>query len=224
MSDEPLLRFEAVSKVYPLPAGDVVALDRVSLTVDAGEFIAVMGPSGSGKSTLLHLMGCLDVPTSGKISLSGQDISGMSDDDLTGLRRDRIGFIFQQFNLIPLLSAVENVEFPLTLTIGREESRRRAIEVMRAVHLDDALFTHRPAELSGGEQQRVAIARALVNNPDLLLCDEPTGNLDRKTGTAIMEILAAENREGKTVIVVTHDPEVATYARRTIRIVDGKVV
>ncbi len=224
MSDEPLLRFEAVSKVYPLPAGDVVALDRVSLTVDAGEFIAVMGPSGSGKSTLLHLMGCLDVPTSGKISLSGQDISGMSDDDLTGLRRDRIGFIFQQFNLIPLLSAVENVEFPLTLTIGREESRRRAIEVMRAVHLDDALFTHRPAELSGGEQQRVAIARALVNNPDLLLCDEPTGNLDRKTGTAIMEILEAENREGKTVIVVTHDPEVATYARRTIRIVDGKVV
>ncbi|HQC34369.1 MAG TPA: ABC transporter ATP-binding protein, partial [Methanoculleus sp.] len=163
-------------------------------------------------------------PTSGKISLSGQDISGMSDDDLTGLRRDRIGFIFQQFNLIPLLSAVENVEFPLTLTIGREESRRRAIEVMRAVHLDDALFTHRPAELSGGEQQRVAIARALVNNPDLLLCDEPTGNLDRKTGTAIMEILEAENREGKTVIVVTHDPEVATYARRTIRIVDGKVV
>ena len=223
MSDEPLLRFEAVSKVYLLPAGDVVALDRVSLTVDAGEFIAVMGPSGSGKSTLLHLMGCLDVPTSGKISLSGQDISGMSDDDLTGLRRDRIGFIFQQFNLIPLLSAVENVEFPLTLTIGREESRRRAIEVMRAVHLDDALFTHRPAELSGGEQQRVAIARALVNNPDLLLCDEPTGNLDRKTGTAIMEILAAENREGKTVIVVTHDPEVATYARRTIRIVDGRV-
>ena len=224
MSDEPLLRFEAVSKVYPLPAGDVVALDRVSLTVDAGEFIAVMGPSGSGKSTLLHLMGCLDVPTGGKISLSGQDTSGMSDDDLTGLRRDRIGFIFQQFNLIPLLSAVENVEFPLTLTIGREESRRRAIEVMRAVHLDDALFTHRPAELSGGEQQRVAIARALVNNPVLLLCDEPTGNLDRKTGTAIMEILEAENREGKTVIVVTHDPEVATYARRTIRIVDGKVV
>jgi len=224
VSDEPLLRFEAVSKVYPLPAGDVVALDRVSLTVDAGEFIAVMGPSGSGKSTLLHLMGCLDVPTGGKISLSGQDISGMSDDDLTGLRRDRIGFIFQQFNLIPLLSAVENVEFPLTLTIGREESRRRAIEVMRAVHLDDALFTHRPAELSGGEQQRVAIARALVNNPVLLLCDEPTGNLDRKTGTAIMEILEAENREGKTVIVVTHDPEVATYARRTIRIVDGKVV
>lgn len=223
MSDEPLLRFEAVSKVYPLPAGDVVALDRVSLTVDAGEFIAVMGPSGSGKSTLLHLMGCLDVPTGGKISLSGQDISGMSDDDLTGLRRDRIGFIFQQFNLIPLLSAVENVEFPLTLTIGREESRRRAIEVMRAVHLDDALFTHRPAELSGGEQQRVAIARALVNNPDLLLCDEPTGNLDSQTSLQIMEILADLHRRGRTLVMVTHNPETATYADRIITIRDGQI-
>ena len=224
MSDEPLLRFEAVSKVYPLPAGDVVALDRVSLTVDAGEFIAVMGPSGSGKSTLLNMMGCLDVPTTGKIYLSGQEISGMSDDDLTRLRRDHIGFVFQQFNLIPLLSAVENVEFPLVLTAGREESRQRAIEVLRMMHLDDALFSHRPGELSGGEQQRVAIARALVNDPDLLLCDEPTGNLDSKTGTAIMGILAAENREGKTVIMVTHDPGVAAYARRTIRIVDGRLV
>jgi putative ABC transport system ATP-binding protein len=147
----------------------------------------------------------------------------MSDDDLTRLRRDRIGFVFQQFNLIPLLSAVENVEFPIILTTDREESRRRAIEVMRAMHLNDALLTHRPAELSGGEQQRVAIARALVNDPDLLLCDEPTGNLDTKTGTAIMEILAEENREGKTVIMVTHDPNVAAYARRTIRIVDGRL-
>jgi len=223
VSDEPILRFEEVSKIYPLPAGDVVALDRVTLTVDPGEFIAVMGPSGSGKSTLLNLMGCLDVPTRGEIYLSGKEISQMSDDDLTRLRRDRIGFVFQQFNLIPLLSAVENVEFPLVLTAGREESRRRAIEVMRAVHLNDALFTHRPAELSGGEQQRVAIARALVNDPDLLLCDEPTGNLDTKTGTAIMEILAEENREGKTVIMVTHDPGVAAYARRTIRIVDGRL-
>ncbi|MDD4567238.1 Macrolide export ATP-binding/permease protein MacB [Methanoculleus chikugoensis] len=223
MSGEPILRFAEVSKIYPLPAGDVVALDRVTLTVDPGEFIAVMGPSGSGKSTLLNLMGCLDVPTSGEIYLSGQEISQMSDDDLTRLRRDRIGFVFQQFNLIPLLSAVENVEFPLVLTAGREESRLRAIEVMRAVHLNDALFTHRPAELSGGEQQRVAIARALVNDPDLLLCDEPTGNLDSKTGSAIMEILAAENREGKTVVMVTHDPGVAAYARRTIRIVDGRV-
>jgi len=224
MSGEPIVRFEDVTRLYPLPAGDVVALDHVTLTVEPGEFIAVMGPSGSGKSTLLNMMGCLDVPTSGKIYLSGQEISSMSDDDLTRLRRDRIGFIFQQFNLIPLLSAVENVEFPLLLTTGREESRRRAITVLRMMHLDDALFSHRPGELSGGEQQRVAIARALVNDPDLLLCDEPTGNLDSKTGTAIMEILAAENREGKTIIMVTHDPGVAAYARRTIRIVDGRLV
>ncbi len=224
MNGEPILRFEDVTKVYPLPAGDVVALDHVSLTVDAGEFIAVMGPSGSGKSTLLNMMGCLDVPTAGKIYLSGQEISRMSDDDLTRLRRDRIGFVFQQFNLIPLLSAVENVEFPIVLTTGREESRRRAIEVLRMMHLDDALFSHRPGELSGGEQQRVAIARALVNDPDLLLCDEPTGNLDSKTGTAIMDLLAEENREGKTIVMVTHDPNVAAYARRTIRIVDGRLI
>jgi putative ABC transport system ATP-binding protein len=223
MSGEPILLFEDVTKVYPLPAGDVVALDHVSLTVEPGEFIAVMGPSGSGKSTLLNMMGCLDVPTTGKIYLSGQEISRMSDDELTRLRRDRIGFVFQQFNLIPLLSAIENVEFPIVLTTGREESRRRAIEVLRMMHLDDALFSHRPGELSGGEQQRVAIARALVNDPDLLLCDEPTGNLDSKTGTTIMDLLAEENREGKTIVMVTHDPNVAAYARRTIRIVDGRL-
>lgn len=224
MSDGPLLLFEEVSKIYPLPAGDVVALDRVSLTIEPGEFIAVMGPSGSGKSTLLNMMGCLDVPTAGKIYLSGREISSMSDDDLTRLRRDRIGFVFQQFNLIPLLSAVENVEFPILLTTGRAESRRRAGEVLAAVGIGASHFSHRPGELSGGEQQRVAIARALVNDPDLLLCDEPTGNLDSRTGTVIMELLTAENRRGKTVIIVTHDPEVAAYARRTIRLVDGRIV
>jgi putative ABC transport system ATP-binding protein len=201
-----------------------VALDHVSLTVEPGEFIAVMGPSGSGKSTLLNLMGCLDVPTTGKIYFAGQDISRLGDDDLTRLRRDHIGFVFQQFNLIPLLSALENVEFPVLLTAGREESRRRATEVLRAMNLDDALFSHRPGELSGGEQQRVAIARALANDPDLLLCDEPTGNLDTKTGTAIMDLLAAENRRGKTIVMVTHDPRVAGYARRRIQIVDGRLV
>jgi putative ABC transport system ATP-binding protein len=224
MSGEPIVRFEDVTRVYPLPAGAVVALDHVSLTVEPGEFIAVMGPSGSGKSTLLNLMGCLDVPTTGKIYFSGQDISRLGDDDLTRLRRDHIGFVFQQFNLIPLLSALENVEFPVLLTAGREESRRRATEVLRAMNLDDALFSHRPGELSGGEQQRVAIARALANDPDLLLCDEPTGNLDTKTGTAIMDLLAAENRRGKTIVMVTHDPRVAGYARRRIQIVDGRLV
>jgi len=224
MSGEPIVRFEDVTRVYPLPAGAVVALDHVSLTVEPGEFIAVMGPSGSGKSTLLNLMGCLDVPTTGKIYFAGQDISRLGDDDLTRLRRDHIGFVFQQFNLIPLLSALENVEFPVLLTAGREESRRRATEVLRAMNLDDALFSHRPGELSGGEQQRVAIARALANDPDLLLCDEPTGNLDTKTGTAIMDLLAAENRRGKTIVMVTHDPRIADYARRRIQIVDGRLV
>ncbi|GLI47630.1 ABC transporter ATP-binding protein [Methanoculleus bourgensis] len=224
MSGEPIVRFEDVTRVYPLPAGAVVALDHVSLTVEPGEFIAVMGPSGSGKSTLLNLMGCLDVPTTGKIYFSGQDISRLGDDDLTRLRRDHIGFVFQQFNLIPLLSALENVEFPVLLTAGREESRQRATEVLRAMNLDDALFSHRPGELSGGEQQRVAIARALANDPDLLLCDEPTGNLDTKTGTAIMDLLAAENRRGKTIVMVTHDPRIADYARRRIQIVDGRLV
>ncbi|MDV2481468.1 ABC transporter ATP-binding protein [Methanoculleus sp. Wushi-C6] len=223
MSGEPIIRFEDVSKIYRLPAGDLTALDHVSLTVEPGEFIAVMGPSGSGKSTLLNMMGCLDVPTTGRIYLAGQDISGLGDDDLTRLRRDRIGFVFQQFNLIPLLSAVENVEFPIVLTTGRAESRRRAEEVLAAVDLSASHFTHKPGELSGGQQQRVAIARALVNDPDLLLCDEPTGNLDSKTGTAIMDLLAEENREGKTIVMVTHDPRVAEYARRTIRIVDGRI-
>ncbi len=223
MSDVPLLLFREVSKIYPLPAGDVVALDCVTLTVMAGEFIAVMGPSGSGKSTLLNMMGCLDVPTAGEIYLSGREISRMSDDDLTRLRRDRIGLVFQQFNLIPLLSAIENVEFPILLTTARAESRRRAVEVLSAVGIEASHFSHKPGELSGGQQQRVAIARALVNDPDILLCDEPTGNLDTKTGTAIMDLLAAENRRGKTVIMVTHDPDVAAYARRTIRIVDGRI-
>jgi len=223
MNGEPIIRFEDVSKIYRLPAGDVTALDHVSLTVEPGEFIAVMGPSGSGKSTLLNMMGCLDVPTTGRIYLSGQDISGLNDDDLTRLRRDRIGFVFQQFHLIPLLSAVENVEFPIVLTFNRSESRRRAEEVLRAVGIEESHFSHKPGELSGGQQQRVAIARALVNDPALLLCDEPTGNLDTKTGTAIMDLLAEENREGKTIVMVTHDPRVAGYARRTIRIVDGRI-
>ncbi|KUG21078.1 cell division transporter, atp-binding protein ftse [hydrocarbon metagenome] len=223
MSAPPLLEFEEVSKIYPLPSGDVVALDRVSLEVPAGDFIAVMGPSGSGKSTLLNLMGCLDVPTSGRILFDGSDISGMSDDELTDMRRDHIGFVFQQFNLIPLLSAFENVEFPMILTERREQSRERAREVLRAVNLEETFYTHKPGELSGGQQQRVAIARALVNDPELLLADEPTGNIDTKTGTAIMDLLAAMNRRGKTIVMVTHDPAIAGYAARTIRIVDGRL-
>ena len=220
----PVISFDAVTKVYPLPAGDVVALAGIDLAIEEGEFVLVMGPSGSGKSTLLNVMGSLDVPTSGDVTIAGRPISRMNDDELTLMRRDHIGFIFQQFNLIPLLSVVENVEYPLILKGRRDVSRERAEEVLAAVGITESHFTHKPGELSGGQQQRVAIARALINDPDFLLCDEPTGNLDSKTGTAIMELLDRMNREeGKTVIMVTHDPRMTEYADRTIRMVDGRL-
>jgi len=223
MDNQPVMLFRDVTKVYPLPAGDVRALDEVSFQVDRGEFISIMGPSGSGKSTLLNLMGCLDTPTSGDIYISGTRIGDMSDTELTTLRRDRIGFIFQYFNLFPLLNIIENVTFPMMLKSQKEVNPERGKEVLRAVQLDDKLFTHTPTELSGGQQQRVAVARALINNPDILLCDEPTGNLDTKTGAGIMELMTDLNRKGTTVIVVTHDPTIAEYTNRTIRIVDGRI-
>jgi putative ABC transport system ATP-binding protein len=224
MSNEPVMVFRDVVKVYPLPAGDVTALDGVSFQVDRGEFISVMGPSGSGKSTLLNLMGCLDMPTSGDISIGGILIKDMSDTELTSLRRDRIGFIFQYFNLFPLLNIIENVTFPMMLKTGKGVDPERGKEVLRAVQLDDKLFTHTPTELSGGQQQRVAVARALINNPDILLCDEPTGNLDSKTGAGIMDLMTDLNRKGTTIIMVTHDPHIAEYSQRTIRIADGRIV
>ena len=216
---EPVIQFEDVVKIYPLKAGDVTALNHISFEVERGEFISIMGPSGSGKSTLLTLMGCLDKPTSGNISMSGVPIRDMSDEELTSFRRDRIGFIFQYFNLFPLLNIIENVSFPQMLKSGVNEVRAR--EVLRAVQLDEKLYTHTPMELSGGQQQRVAIARSLINDPDILLCDEPTGNLDSKTGASIMELMTELNKNGATIIVVTHDPNVANYTNRTIRIVDG---
>ena len=224
MDTIPVMQFQDVVKVYPLPAGDVVALDGVSFRVDRGEFISVMGPSGSGKSTLLNLMGCLDIPTSGDIWISGTRIREMSDSALTSLRRDRIGFIFQYFNLFPLLNIIENVTFPLMLKTGKGVDPERGKEVLRAVQLDDKLFTHTPTELSGGQQQRVAVARALINNPDILLCDEPTGNLDSKTGAGIMDLMTELNRKGTTIIMVTHDSHIAGYSKRTIRIADGRIV
>ncbi len=220
----PVISFENVTKVYPLPAGDVVALAGIDLAIEKGEFVLIMGPSGSGKSTLLNIMGSLDVPTSGEVTIAGKRISGMDDDDLTLLRRDYIGFVFQQFNLIPLLSVVENVEYPLILKGRGNGSRERAEEVLQAVGIAETHFTHKPGELSGGQQQRVAIARALVNDPAFLLCDEPTGNLDSRTGTAIMALLDRMNREeGKTVVMVTHDPRMTDHADRTIQLVDGRV-
>lgn len=221
---DPVIVFRDVVKIYPLPAGDVLALDHVSITVEPGDFIAIMGPSGSGKSTLLNLMGCLDTPTSGYLEIKERNVGSMSDDELTMLRRDHIGFIFQQFNLIPLLTALENVQYPLILKSGSRDCTERCVEILRAMDLEPSLYAHKPAELSGGQQQRVAIARALVNDPDILLADEPTGNLDTKTGSAIMELLKELNeKREKTIIMVTHDPNVARYAHRTIKIVDGRI-
>ena len=218
---EPVIQFDDVVKIYPLKSGDVTALNHISFAVERGEFISIMGPSGSGKSTLLTLMGCLDTPTSGNIFMSGNAICNMSDMELTNLRRDRIGFIFQYFNLFPLLNIIENVSFPQMLKSGQGVNPDKAREVLRSVQLDEKLFTHTPTELSGGQQQRVAVARALINDPDILLCDEPTGNLDSKTGASIMELMTELNKNGSTIIVVTHDPNVAGYTNRTIRIVDG---
>jgi putative ABC transport system ATP-binding protein len=224
MNEQPVMVFHDVTKVYPLPAGDVTALDRVSFQVIRGEFISVMGPSGSGKSTLLNLMGCLDTATSGDIYISGSRTGDMSDKELTNLRRDRIGFIFQYFNLFPLLNILENVTFPMMLKSQKAVDPEKGRAMLHAVQLDDNLFTHTPMEVSGGQQQRVAIARALINDPDILLCDEPTGNLDSKTGAGIMELMSELNRKGTTIIMVTHDPNIASYSRRTIRIADGRIV
>ncbi|WP_067050863.1 ABC transporter ATP-binding protein [Methanofollis ethanolicus] len=224
MSSVPVISLKDVVKVYPLPAGDVVALKGISLDIMDGEFVAIMGPSGSGKSTLLNQIGSLDVPTSGDLFIAGRNIREMNDDELTDMRRDTIGYIFQKFNLIPLLTLYENVEYPLILKYGKRDTTGRPIELLNMVGLEGPMIEHKPTEISGGQQQRVAIARALVNDPKILLCDEPTGNLDTKTSEQIMDILTDLNRQGRTVIMVTHNPETATYANRTIVIRDGRVV
>jgi len=219
----PVIELEEVRKVYPRLAGDVVALNGVSFAIEEGEFVAIMGASGSGKSTLLNQIGCLDVPTSGRLLIDGRDIRNMSDFDLTNLRRDAIGFIFQKFNLIPLLTAYENVELPLIMKKGQRDVSGRPIDLLRQVGLEGEMITHTPPELSGGQQQRVAIARALANDPKILLADEPTGNLDSKTGTQIMDLLANLHEEGRTIVMVTHDRKTAAYADRVITISDGRI-
>ena len=211
-----------VTKVYELPRGSIKALDNVSATIAAGDFVSIMGPSGSGKTTLLNIIGCLDTPTSGRIAIGGENVSGLDDEELTKIRRDKIGFVFQQFNLIPTLTALENIAYPMRLK-GLSEYEERSKELMRSVGLSEELGENKPTELSGGEQQRVAVARALANDPDTILADEPTGNLDSKTSKDIMELLKETNERGTTIIMVTHDPLVASYTKRTFRLVDGRI-
>jgi putative ABC transport system ATP-binding protein len=223
MTDTPLIRLVDVSKVYHLEAGDFPALNHVSLDIMENDFIALMGPSGSGKSTMMNQLGILDVPTSGELFIEGKNVAKMSNLERTHLRRDTIGYIFQKFYLIPLLSAYENVEYPLILKYKKRDTTGKAAALLEAVGIDKEKSSHRPNQLSGGQQQRVAIARALVNDPKILLCDEPTGNLDRKTGYQIMDLICNLHKEGKTVILVTHDPKIAEYAHRTIRLEDGGI-
>jgi len=223
MNDQPLIELRDVTKIYPLKSGDVVALDQVSLSIYAGEFLAIMGPSGSGKSTLLNQLGCLDRPTSGDLLIAGKNTREMDDHELTGLRLNTIGYIFQKFNLIPLLSAYENVEYPYLMKHRKEDDSGYISRLLGTMGIDTALAAHTPPELSGGQQQRVAIARALVNDPQILLCDEPTGNLDSVTGGQIMDMIGALNEQGRTVLMVTHDPTVAEYAKKKIVIRDGRI-
>ncbi|HHT9126235.1 MAG TPA: ABC transporter ATP-binding protein [Candidatus Brocadiia bacterium] len=205
---------------------EVHALSNISFVVERGEFIAIMGPSGSGKSTLMHILGCLDRPTSGSYYLDNSDVTALSNKELSIIRNHRIGFVFQSYNLIFQLNVIENVEVPLIynrMSLNYDSGMDKCLKAIRAVGLNERL-RHRPSELSGGEMQRVAIARALVNDPLIILADEPTGNLDSKTGEEIMGILKGLNDEGRTVIVVTHDEKVASHANRTIKLKDGSIL
>jgi putative ABC transport system ATP-binding protein len=215
--------FENVSKIYDMGAVKVNALDGVDLTIDAGEFVAVLGPSGSGKSTLMNLIGCLDTPTSGKYTLDGEPVQNMKKNELAAIRNRKIGFVFQNFNLLSYASALENVELPLIYgKVSSTERRKRGWELLELVGLADRA-SHRPSELSGGQRQRVAIARALANNPEVILADEPTGNLDSKSGAEIVELFVRLHQQGKTLVVVTHDQKIADHCRRIITLLDGQI-
>ena len=219
-----LIRLENLYKIYHPGPQEVRALDGVSLSVEAGEFVAIVGHSGSGKSTLMNMLGCLDTPTSGAYFLEGRDVSRLRDDELSEIRNVQIGFIFQGFNLISGLDALENVELPLLYRgIGKSQRRQLAMDALRRVGLAERLH-HRPAEMSGGQQQRVAIARAIAARPPLLLADEPTGNLDTRSGREVMDLLWDLHAEGRTIILITHDEGIASSAQRIVRIQDGKVL
>jgi len=217
-----LIQLESVNKVYGAGDGAVAALRDFSLTVAAGESLAVMGPSGSGKSTLMNILGCLDTPTSGSYWFAGQDVSRLNETELAHVRNRRIGFVFQQFQLLPKLSAWRNVELPLLYRNVRDR-RSLALQALEQVGLSNRV-DHRPSQLSGGQQQRVAIARALVTDPDLILADEPTGNLDTASSRDVLAVLHELNEQGRTIVIITHDPEVAPVAQRTVHMRDGRLV
>ncbi len=218
-----LIDIRDITKVYQMGQEQVHALSGVTVGVDRGEYVAVMGPSGSGKSTLMNLIGCLDTPSSGSYVLNGREVAQMTDDELAAIRNQEIGFVFQTFNLLPRTSALQQVELPLVYSgLGRKERRERAIKSLESVGLADRM-THQPNEMSGGQRQRVAVARALINNPSILLADEPTGNLDSQTGNEIMALFEDLNRRGNTIVLVTHEEDVAAHARRIVRLRDGKI-
>jgi putative ABC transport system ATP-binding protein len=210
-------------KTYVMGTEEIHALRGVSISIESGEYVAIMGPSGSGKSTLMNLIGCLDTPSKGSYLLNGKQVSQMNDNELARIRNEEIGFVFQTFNLLPRATALHNVELPLVYAgVQAKERQERAKQALQKVELGDRL-THRPNELSGGQRQRVAIARALVNNPSILLADEPTGNLDSKTGNEIMALFERLHKSGNTIVLVTHEPDVAAFAYRAIHIRDGQV-
>ncbi|HLP52876.1 MAG TPA: ABC transporter ATP-binding protein [Chitinophagales bacterium] len=219
----PIIEIKNIKKEYVMGLQTIAALKDVSLSINKGEYVALMGPSGSGKSTLMNILGCLDSPSSGSYKLNNIEVASMTDDDLARVRNQEIGFIFQTFNLLPRLTALENVALPMVYAgLSKVDRTKRAEEVMRMVGLQDRM-THKPNELSGGQRQRVAIARALVNNPSIILADEPTGNLDTKTSYEIMSIMEDISRQGNTVIIVTHEEDIAKHARRILRLRDGLI-
>jgi len=218
-----VITLEGITKVYLAGEVEVAALKGISLHIPEGEFVAIMGPSGSGKSTLMNLIGCLDQPSSGRYILDGYDVSALTDDQLAWIRNRKIGFVFQSYNLIPRASAVHNVEMPLIYAGDSEQRRERAMAALESVGLLERA-SHLPNELSGGQQQRVAVARALVTDPAILLADEPTGNLDSESSVEIMKLLRELNRQGRTIVLITHESDIAAFAQRVVRLRDGVIV